>query len=89
MSLDVPDNTAALADAVSTRLDLDFDPDALRAKYRQERDARLRPDANDQYIEVKGDFRHYVDDPYVEPGSRGRRWMTKSTCLSSAAASAA
>jgi cation diffusion facilitator CzcD-associated flavoprotein CzcO len=49
-------------------LALDFDPDALREKYRAERDRRLRPDANDQYIEVKGDFRHYVDDPYVEPG---------------------
>jgi cyclohexanone monooxygenase len=48
--------------------DLGFDPDALREKYRQERDKRLRPDANDQYVEVKGDFRHYVDDPYVEPG---------------------
>ncbi len=49
-------------------LALDFDPDALRERYRAERDKRLRPDANDQYIEVKGDFRHYVDDPYVEPG---------------------
>jgi cyclohexanone monooxygenase len=48
--------------------ELDFDPDALREKYRQERDRRLRPDANAQYVEVKGDFSHYVDDPYVEPG---------------------
>jgi len=47
---------------------LDFDPDQLREKYRQERDRRLRPDANGQYVEAKGDFRHYVDDPYVEPG---------------------
>ena len=47
---------------------LDFDPDALREKYRQERDRRLRPDANGQYVETTGDFRHYVDDPYVEPG---------------------
>jgi len=47
---------------------LDFDPDALREKYRQERDKRLRADANEQYVEVKGDFRHYIDDPYVEPG---------------------
>jgi hypothetical protein len=29
-------------------LALDFDPDALREKYRAERDKRLRPDANDQ-----------------------------------------
>jgi cation diffusion facilitator CzcD-associated flavoprotein CzcO len=47
---------------------LDFDPDALRAKYRAERDRRLRPDANDQYVEVSGDFSHYVDDPHVKPG---------------------
>ena len=47
---------------------LDFDPDALRAKYRAERDKRLRADGNEQYVEVKGDFSRYVDDPYVEPG---------------------
>ena len=47
---------------------LDFDPNALREKYRAERDKRLRADGNAQYVEVKGDFRHYVDDPYVEPG---------------------
>src|SRR5665213_1559857 len=35
---------------------LDFDPDALREKYRIERDKRLRPDANAQYVEIKGDF---------------------------------
>jgi cation diffusion facilitator CzcD-associated flavoprotein CzcO len=46
----------------------DFDLDAARAKYREERDKRLRPDGNQQYVEVKGDFSHYVDDPYVEPG---------------------
>ncbi|HVN85275.1 MAG TPA: NAD(P)/FAD-dependent oxidoreductase [Candidatus Binatia bacterium] len=45
-----------------------FDPDALRAKYRAERDKRLRPDGNDQYLEVTGGFAHFVDDPYVEPG---------------------
>ncbi|MEM9409455.1 MAG: NAD(P)/FAD-dependent oxidoreductase [Acidobacteriota bacterium] len=46
--------------------ELDFDPDVLRAKYREERDKRLRPDANEQYQEVTGDFSRYVDDPYVE-----------------------
>jgi cation diffusion facilitator CzcD-associated flavoprotein CzcO len=48
--------------------DLEFDPAALRAKYRHERDRRLRADANEQYVEIAGDFRHYVDDPYVERG---------------------
>jgi cyclohexanone monooxygenase len=48
--------------------DLGFDPDALRAKYREEREKRIRPDGNDQYVEATGEFRHFVDDPYVEPG---------------------
>ncbi len=47
---------------------LGFDPDSLRKKYRAERDKRLRADGNEQYQEVTGDFSHYVDDPYVEPG---------------------
>ena len=47
---------------------VDFDPDALRAKYREERDKRLRPDANDQYVQIAGQFAHYIEDPYVEPG---------------------
>jgi len=45
-----------------------FDPEALRQKYREERDKRLRPDANDQYVKLEGEFAHFVDDPYVEPG---------------------
>ena len=52
----------------ATPLDLDFDADALREKYRAERDKRVRPDGNDQYLEVTGDFSRYVDDPYVAPG---------------------
>jgi len=48
--------------------DLGFDPDALRARYRAERDKRLREDGNQQYQEIAGEFAHYLDDPYVEPG---------------------
>jgi cyclohexanone monooxygenase len=44
----------------------DIDFDAVHAKYLAERDKRLRPDGNDQYVEVKDQFAHYVDDPYVE-----------------------
>ncbi len=51
-----------------TNSGLDFDPEALRAKYREERDKRLRSDGNQQYVEVKGDFSRYIDDPYVDPG---------------------
>jgi cyclohexanone monooxygenase len=47
---------------------LGFDPDALREKYRAERDKRLRQDGNEQYREIAGDFAHYLEDPYVEPG---------------------
>jgi cyclohexanone monooxygenase len=48
--------------------ELGFDPAALKAKYRAERDKRLRRDANEQYVEIKGQFAHYLEDPYVEPG---------------------
>jgi cyclohexanone monooxygenase len=47
-----------------------FDPEALREKYRIERDKRLRGDGNEQYIEVAGRFAHYLDDPYVAPIER-------------------
>jgi cation diffusion facilitator CzcD-associated flavoprotein CzcO len=42
-----------------------FDPDALRDRYRRERDKRLRPDGNGQYVEIAGQYAHYLDDPYV------------------------
>ncbi|MBU9369996.1 NAD(P)/FAD-dependent oxidoreductase [Burkholderia multivorans] len=48
--------------------DVDVDPDVLRENYRQERDKRINPKQNNQWTEIKGDFTHYVDDPYVEPG---------------------
>ncbi|MFC3996402.1 flavin-containing monooxygenase [Nocardiopsis sediminis] len=44
-----------------------FDPDALRARYRAERDRRIRPDGNAQYHGVGGEFGYYADDPYAEP----------------------
>jgi cyclohexanone monooxygenase len=55
---------------VEQNRDLPFDPDALRERYREERARRIRPDGNDQYLEVKGQFAHYVDDPYVESVER-------------------
>src|SRR3954453_13690515 len=52
----------------TTSDDLAFDPDALRERYKQEREKRLRPDGADQYIEMKGKWAHYVeDDPYADP----------------------
>ncbi|HEX4098535.1 MAG TPA: NAD(P)/FAD-dependent oxidoreductase, partial [Caulobacteraceae bacterium] len=47
---------------------LGFDPEALRARYRAERDKRLRVDGNAQYQEIAGGYAHYLDDPYVEAG---------------------
>ena len=47
---------------------IDFDPEALHARYLAERDRRLREDGASQYVEVKAEFSHYIDDPYVEPG---------------------
>jgi cyclohexanone monooxygenase len=48
--------------------DLDFDPGALRQKYRFERDKRIRSDGEDQYIEAAEEFSHYADnDPYADP----------------------
>ena len=46
---------------------LGFDPDALREKYRAERDKRLRPDGEAQYVEVSGAFARYTEaDPYAD-----------------------
>jgi cation diffusion facilitator CzcD-associated flavoprotein CzcO len=42
-----------------------IDKERLRQKYLEERNKRLRADGNDQYIEVKGQLAHYLDDPYT------------------------
>ena len=46
-----------------------IDREALRRKYREERDKRLRPDGNAQYVQASGVFARYLDDPYkpIEP----------------------
>jgi cation diffusion facilitator CzcD-associated flavoprotein CzcO len=49
---------AAVADPI--------DHEALRARYRAERDKRLRADGNDQYLEPTGRFAHFLEDPYTE-----------------------
>jgi len=54
-----------MTDSNSTPTPLNFDPDALREKYRFERDKRLRPEGNAQYHSIDGEFSNYVDDPYV------------------------
>ncbi|QQS25104.1 MAG: NAD(P)/FAD-dependent oxidoreductase [Actinomycetota bacterium] len=47
-----------------------IDREALREKYREERDKRLRPDGNEQYLQPTGKFAHLLDDPYVERTER-------------------
>ena len=43
---------------------------ALRARYRAERDKRLRPDGNEQYLEPGGRFANLLDDTYTAPFER-------------------
>jgi cyclohexanone monooxygenase len=47
--------------------DLGFDPEALREKYRIERDRRIRADGTAQYVETTGAFAQYLDDPWADP----------------------
>ena len=47
--------------------------EALRRRYALERAKRLRPDGNDQYIELKGQFGRYLRDPYTERVERAPR----------------
>ena len=42
-----------------------IDKDALKAKYAAERYKRLRPDGNAQYLQLKDQLAHYLDDPYT------------------------
>jgi cation diffusion facilitator CzcD-associated flavoprotein CzcO len=42
-----------------------MDSEALRLKYRAERDKRIRPDGNDQYLRLADEFAHYRDDPHT------------------------
>lgn len=43
-----------------------LDIGALRAKYRAERDRRVRPDGLGQYRTAAGEFGYYAKDPYTE-----------------------
>jgi len=42
-----------------------IDIDALKQKYADERAKRLRPDGNDQYLQLKDQLAHYLEDPYT------------------------
>src|SRR6516165_7458959 len=51
----------------SPATELDFDPDKLLEKYRAERDKRLRPEANAQFIDIEGSFARFLKDPNADP----------------------
>jgi hypothetical protein len=51
--------------------DLEFDLRAQRARYREERDRRLRPDGEDQFIRTGGEYGRFKDvDPYAPRAPR-------------------
>ncbi|WP_310778270.1 flavin-containing monooxygenase [Mycobacterium sp. Z3061] len=43
-----------------------FDVEALRQKYAQERNRRLRPDGIAQYVEIAGEFARFAADPWAD-----------------------
>jgi cation diffusion facilitator CzcD-associated flavoprotein CzcO len=47
-----------------------IDIDALKQRYAEERAKRLRPDGNDQYIQLKDQLAHYLADPYTPVAER-------------------
>lgn len=48
----------------------EIDLEAVREKYRQERQARLRPEGQAQYAGMVGEFARYQADPYADPRPR-------------------
>ena len=46
------------------------DREAVLAKYLEERDKRIRPEGNEQYVEPTGRFASYLEDRYAEVAER-------------------
>ena len=46
-----------------------LDIDALRARYEEERQRRLRADGSAQYVGMEGQFQSYLDDPWAGPAA--------------------
>ncbi len=66
---------ARMAHAMSlpTPDELGFDPAALKAKYLEERDKRLRAEGLSQYREVTGELARFAADPHAVPVDRPAR----------------
>ena len=43
-----------------------YDAEALRRKYQEERDKRMRADGEAQFIDAAGEFGFFDDDPYID-----------------------
>ena len=55
-----------LADEAPAPTKRSIDKEALKAKYRAERDKRLKAEGNAQYLQLKGThLEHYLQDPYT------------------------
>jgi cyclohexanone monooxygenase len=54
-----------MADSASKVQSNPVDKEAIRERYRIERDKRLRSDGNDQYTRIAGLFDDYLEDPYT------------------------
>jgi len=58
-------------DCGPTNVPQDIDIDALREKYRIEREKRLRPEGSGQYLELKGEFADFYEvDPHTPATER-------------------
>lgn len=59
------------ADCGPTDVPQDIDIDAMREKYRVEREKRLRPEGSAQYLELEGEYADFYEvDPYTTPTPR-------------------
>ncbi|SBS73159.1 Phenylacetone monooxygenase [uncultured Mycobacterium sp.] len=59
------------ADCGPTDVPQDIDIDALREKYRVEREKRLRPEGSAQYLELEGEYADFYEvDPYTAVTAR-------------------
>jgi cation diffusion facilitator CzcD-associated flavoprotein CzcO len=63
----VTDSSTDKAVTSSLPPNVEFDSEAVREKYRRERDKRLRPDGNGQFPEIAGHLSRYLDDPCSDP----------------------
>lgn len=54
------------------KLDAGIDVEALKTRYREERDKRVRADGSKQYVKPTGELARYLEDPYAgEDEARG------------------